>query len=67
MKNPLNKRYTRELKQDFGKYAVIFLFLVFFIGAMSGFFVSDISVAATYYEGLEKYRGRAYGVQPCTR
>ena len=55
MKNPLNKRYLRELKQDFGKYAAIFLFLVFFIGAMSGFFVSDISVAATYYEGLEKY------------
>ncbi len=55
MKNPLNKRYPRELKQDFGKYAAIFLFLVFFIGAMSGFFVSDISVAATYYEGLEKY------------
>ena len=52
MKNPLNKRYSRELKQDFGKYAAIFLFLVFFIGAMSGFFVSDISVAATYYEGL---------------
>lgn len=55
MKNPLDKRYPRELKQDFGKYAAIFLFLVFFIGAMSGFFVSDISVAATYYEGLEKY------------
>ena len=55
MKNPLNKRYPRELKQDFGKYAAIFLFLVFFIGAMSGFFVSDISVAATYNEGLEKY------------
>lgn len=55
MKNPLNRRYPRELKQDFGKYAAIFLFLVFFIGAMSGFFVSDISVAATYYEGLEKY------------
>lgn len=55
MKNPLNKRYPRELKQDFGKYAAIFLFLVFFIGAMSGFFVSGISVAATYYEGLEKY------------
>ncbi len=55
MKSPLNKRYPRELKQDFGKYAAVFLFLVFFIGAMSGFFVSDISVAATYYEGLEKY------------
>lgn len=55
MKNPLNKRYIRELRQDFGKYIAIFLFLIFFIGAMSGFFVSDISVAATYYEGLDKY------------
>ena len=28
MKNPLRKRYLRELKTDFGKYLVIFLFLV---------------------------------------
>ena len=27
MKNPLRKRFFRELKQDFGKYAVIFLFI----------------------------------------
>lgn len=55
MKNPLNRRYPRELRDDLGKYIAIFLFLVFFVGAMSGFFVSDISVAATYNEGLTKY------------
>ena len=55
MRNPLNKRYPRELKEDLGKYIAIFLFLVFFIGAMSGFFVSDVSVSQTYNEGLKKY------------
>lgn len=55
MKNPLNKRLLRELKGDFGKYAAIFLFLVFFVGAMSGFLVSDNSVAASYNESLVKY------------
>ena len=51
MKNPLNKRYLRELKQDFGKYAAIFLFLVFFIGAMSGFFAL-LQARATKKSGL---------------
>lgn len=55
MRNPLNKRYPRELREDIGKYIAIFLFLVFFIGAMSGFFVSDLSVTETYNEGLKKY------------
>ena len=27
MKNPLRKRLTRELKDEFGKYLVIFLFM----------------------------------------
>jgi len=56
MKNPLNKRYLRELKGDIGKYIAIFLFLVFFIGVMSGFLVTNNSVAKTFNEGLEKYR-----------
>ena len=30
MLNPLNKRFKRDLKSDFGKYVAIFLFLVFF-------------------------------------
>lgn len=48
MRNPLNKRFKRELKGDMGKYIAIFLFLVFFIGAMSGFFIADDSVMALY-------------------
>ncbi len=55
MKNPLNKRFPRDLKSDFGKYIAIFLFLIFFIGAISGFLVADNSVTATYNDGLEKY------------
>ena len=41
MKNPLRKRFLRELKQDFGKYAVIFLFITLTIGFISGFLVAD--------------------------
>ncbi len=55
MKNPLNKRFKRELKNDFGKYIAIFLFLSLFIGIISGFIVSDNSVFKTYNEGFEKY------------
>ena len=55
MLNPLNKRFKRDLKSDFGKYVAIFLFLVFFIGAVSGFFVADNSVMAMSDESFEKY------------
>lgn len=55
MHNPLNKRFKRDLKSDFDKYAAIFLFLVFFIGAVSGFFVADNSVMAMSDENFEKY------------
>ncbi|MCI5821519.1 MAG: hypothetical protein SO172_02960 [Pararoseburia sp.] len=44
MKNPLNKRFFREFKQDFGKYIVIFLFLVMLISLVSGFLIADNSV-----------------------
>ena len=46
MKNPLRKRFLRELKQDFGKYAVIFLFITLTIGFISGFLVADNSMKA---------------------
>ena len=52
MLNPLNKRFKRDLKSDFGKYVAIFLFLVFFIGAVSGFFVADNSVMAMSDESI---------------
>ncbi len=55
MNNPLNKRFARELRSDAGKYIAVFLFLVLFIGVVSGFLVADNSVSAAYHEGFEKY------------
>lgn len=56
MKNPLTKRLLRELKEDFGKYALIFLLLVFSIGLISGFLVADGSMIKAYNDGFEKYQ-----------
>ena len=55
MKNPLWKRLPRELKSDFGKYIVIFLFMTLTIGFVSGFLVADDSMLAAYDESFEKY------------
>ena len=55
MKNPLWKRLPRELKSDFGKYIVIFLFLTLTIGFVSGFLVADNSMLIAYNESFEKY------------
>lgn len=44
MKNPLRKRYLRELKSDFGKYLVIFLFMVMLISIVSGYLVAASSI-----------------------
>ncbi len=55
MKNPLNKRVFREIKGDFGRYSVIFLTLVLFIGLASGFFIAADSLLYAYYEGFDKY------------
>ncbi len=55
MKNPLIKRLPRELKNDFGKYLVIFVFMIAAIGFVSGFLVADDSLKKTYDESFEKY------------
>lgn len=55
MKNPLRKRLPRELKGEFGKYAVIFILLIATIGFVSGFLVADNSMLVAYHEGFEKY------------
>ena len=55
MKNPLNKRYFRELKNDFGKYIALCLFLIVTIGFCSGFLVADGSTKGAYDESFEKY------------
>ncbi|MBR0171987.1 MAG: FtsX-like permease family protein [Lachnospiraceae bacterium] len=55
MRNPLNRRFIRDLKSDLGKYAVIFLLLVFSISEGSGFLVADESMLEAYNESFETY------------
>ena len=55
MKNPLRKRLLRELKSEFGKYAVIFLLLAGTISFVSGFLVADGSMLKAYNDGFLKY------------
>ena len=52
MRNPMNKRYLRELKGDFGKYAVIFLFIVMVVSVVSSFLVANAGVAKAYHDAL---------------
>ena len=54
MKNPLRKRLLRELKNDIGKYLVIFLFMTATIGFVSGFLVADESMLYAYDESFER-------------
>lgn len=55
MKNPLRKRLLREIRGDMGKYLVIFLMLIVFIGFVSGYIVANSSMLAAYHEGFTKY------------
>ncbi len=55
MRNPLLKRLPRELKSEFGKYLVIFLFFVMVIGFVSGFLVASKSMLITYNQSFEDY------------
>lgn len=53
--NPLRKRILRELREEFGKYLVIFLLLSLTIAFVSGFLVADGSMIAAYNGSFEKY------------
>ena len=55
MKNPLNKRFLRELRSEFGKYLVIFILLAGTIGFVSGFLVAGDSMITAYNESFTKY------------
>ncbi|MCM1288164.1 MAG: ABC transporter permease [Clostridium sp.] len=55
MKNPLNKRFPRELKSDFGKYVAIFIFVTLMTGFVSGFLIAGDSMKKSYNESYEKY------------
>ena len=55
MKNPLNKRFIRDLKEEFGKYMVIFILMVFSIALTSGYIVGNGSMQKAYDDSFEKY------------
>ena len=70
MRNPLRKRLLRELREELGKYLVIFLLLSLTIGLISGFDVADGSMIAAYDESFEKYNiedGNFRVAQPLNR
>lgn len=55
MRNPLLHRLPRELKRDFGRYLVLFLFLVGTIALVSGWRVAGDSMSAAYEESFDTY------------
>lgn len=60
MKNPLRKRLLRELRQEMGKYLVVFILMVATIGFVSGFLVADGSMLTAYDNSFEKYNIRGW-------
>lgn len=56
MRNPLNKRLPRELRQEWGRYMVIFIFITLLIGFVSGFLVAGNSMIVAYNESFDKYK-----------
>lgn len=54
MKNPLRKRYPRELKSNLAKYFVVFAFIVVTIGFVSGFLVADSSMILSYRDSFDR-------------
>lgn len=55
MNNPLNKRLPRDMKRNFGRYFVIFMFLTLTIGLISGYLVANTSMQKSFKDSFEKY------------
>lgn len=55
MKNPLRKRWLRDLKNELGKYIALFLFLFLTIAFVSGFLVADNSMKVIYVNSFSDY------------
>ncbi len=55
MKNPLLNRLPRELKNDFARYLILFIFITSVIGFVSGFLVASNSMTYAYEESFVKY------------
>ena len=56
MKNPLRKRFFRELREEIGKYLVVFILMAATIGFVSGFLVADGSMLTAYNNSFQKYK-----------
>lgn len=54
-KSPLRRRVLRELRDEFGKYLVIFILLTLTISMVSGFLVAAGSMIQAYDESFEIY------------
>lgn len=54
-KNPLRNRIFLELREEFGKYLVIFLMLTLTISFVSGYLVAAGSMIQAYNESFERY------------
>ena len=54
MKNPLRKRYARDLKKNMGRYLAIFIMLMVTIGFMSGFLAVSDGVQIAFQENREE-------------
>lgn len=54
MRNPLNRRIFRELRTDFGKYLVIFIFMIVTIGFVSGDLVAADSMMQSLADRFEQ-------------
>ena len=55
MRDPLRHRLLRSLREDWGKYTALFLFLFVLISFTSGYFVADGSMRRAYDESFAKY------------
>ncbi|MCM1529744.1 MAG: ABC transporter permease [Alistipes sp.] len=55
MKNPLNKRIFKAIKDEAGKYLVIFIFMAALVGVVSGFLIAGESLKTSYDDSFEKY------------
>lgn len=54
MKNPINKRIFRIIKNNPGKYISVFLSLLVTVTFISSFFITQISIEKIYFEQLDK-------------
>lgn len=56
VRNPLIRRIPRELRGDWKKYLVVFLFLVLTIGFVSGMYVANESMMTAAKAGVDQYK-----------